>query len=60
MCRAKSKGENVLEGGESILNVFGNKREQGMLEDWRNSVWPERKREKAMGSRKEGALSSVV
>lgn len=33
MCQAKSKGENVLEGGESIMNVFGSKREQGMLEN---------------------------
>lgn len=39
--QAKSKGGNVLDGGEGIFNIFGSTREQGMLEDWRSSVWLE-------------------
>lgn len=32
-CQAKNKGENVLDGEESIFSIFGSKTEQGILED---------------------------
>lgn len=36
--QAKIKGGNVLDGGQGIFNIFGSRREQGMLEDGRSSV----------------------